>query len=194
MNKLFKSFLRRFILAFFDDILVYSKNWPSHLSQFAIVLHILQENQFVVNKKKCSFGRRHIDYLGHVISQNGVAVDPNKISSIVHRPIPRNVKGVRGFLGLTGYYRKFIANFGKIAKPLTELTEKEGFHWNAKVNVAFEELKRVVTTAPVLVYPNFYLPFEIECDASERGVGALLMRQQRPVAYFSKAFFWFQYI
>lgn len=104
-------------------------------------------------------------------------------------PIRHNVKVVRGFLGLTGYYRKFITNYRKIAKPLTELTNKEGFLLcNSASNATFEELKRVVTTAPILVYPNVTLPFDIECDASGNGVGAVLMQQQRLVAYFSKAF------
>lgn len=118
-----------------------------------------------------------------------MSLDPTKVSSILRWPPPKNVKGVRGFLGLTGYYRRFIADYGKIAKPLTELTKKDGFLWSHESNVAFEELKKATTTTPVLMYPDFSIPFEIECDASGRGVGAVLMLLRRPIAYFSEAFF-----
>ena len=127
MNQVFKLYLRKFVLVFFDDILVYSRRWQDHLENLSLVLQLLQQQAFVVNQKKCVFGSRQVVYLGHVISEQGVAVDPEKIRSVVEWPIPRNVKGVRGFLGLTGYYRKFIAGYGRIPKPLTELTKKDGF-------------------------------------------------------------------
>lgn len=138
-------------------------------------LNILKQHQFVANRKKCTFGQHQLEYLGHVISKVGVIVDPVKVSSVLQWPIPKNVKGVRGFLGLTGYYRKFIANYGKIAKPLTKLTKKDGFSWNAAAAEAFEKLKVAVRTAPVLALPNFKVPFEIECDALGKGVGAVLL-------------------
>ncbi|PNX97560.1 retrotransposon-related protein, partial [Trifolium pratense] len=188
MNEIFKPYLRKFVLVFFDDILVYSTNWANHLEHLALVLQILLKHQFVANKGKCAFGQERIEYLGHVISKAGVNVDPSKVDSVLQWPVPKNVKGVRGFLGLTGYYRKFIANYGNIAKPLTELTKKDGFQWNTAAEEAFQRLKLAVTSAPVLALPNFNLPFEIECDASGKGVGAVLMQLKHPIAYFSKAF------
>jgi hypothetical protein len=158
------------VLVFFDDILVYSPDWESHLKQLKDVLQRLVDHGLVANRKKCLFAQQSIEYLGHVISQEGVAVDPNKVTSVINWPTPKNVKGVRGFLGLTGYYRKFIKYYGKIAKPLTELTKKDGFKWGEEAQRAFEELKVKLTTTPILALPDFNKTFVIECDASGNGV------------------------
>jgi hypothetical protein len=174
-------------LVFFDDILVYSRDWRTHLCHLEEVLGILQSHGLVANKKKCNFAQKTVDYLGHVISGKGVAVDPEKIASVVKWPTSKNVKGVRGFLGLTGYYRKFIRNYGKIARPLTVLTKKDDFTWNEETAKAFETLKDSLTTAPVLALPDFTKQFIIECDTSGVGIGAILMQDKRPIAYFSKA-------
>lgn len=187
MNDIFRPFLRKFVLVFFDDILIYSKDLAEHQSHLNQVLTILFSNCFVANLSKCKFECVEVDYLGHVISGKGVAVDPEKIRCILDWPEPKNVKGVRGFLGLTGYYRKFVKDYGKIAKPLTELTKKDGFSWSPTAAKAFNRLKHIMTSPPVLVLPNFSLPFEIECDAAGRGIGAVLMQNKQPVAYFSKA-------
>jgi hypothetical protein len=148
MNAIFKPLLRKFVLVFFNDILVYSADWETHLRHLEAVLQVLKQHQFVANRHKCTFGQIRVDYLDHVISQAGASVDPVNVRSVLQWPVPRNVKRIRGFLGLTGYYRKFIANYGKIARPLTELT-KDSFQWNAVAERAFEQLKRAITTVPV---------------------------------------------
>ena len=114
MNDILQAYLRRFVLVFFDDILVYSKTWEEHLDHLKQVLETLQHHQFYANHKKCDFGQREIQYLGHVISGQGVQMDPQKISAILHWPIPTSLKALRGFLGLTGYYRRFVYNYGKM--------------------------------------------------------------------------------
>ncbi|MCH81353.1 retrotransposon protein, partial [Trifolium medium] len=187
MNDVFKPLLRKHVLVFFDDILIYSKDWNSHVKHLKEVLSLLNDHKLVVNRKKCSFAQKSVEYLGHVITGEGVAVDHNKVISVVQWPQPKNVKGVRGFLGLTGYYRKFIRDYGKIAKPLTELTKKDSFKWNEQAQLAFETLKKKLTTAPVLALPDFSKSFLIECDASGTGLGAILMQDKKPIAYFSKA-------
>jgi len=128
-----------------------------------------------------------MQYLGHVISKEGVKMDPQKIAAVEQWPTPKNIKSLRGFLGLTGYYRRFIHDYGKIARPLTQLLKKESFVWNDDNTQAMEQLKRAFTTAPVLSLPNFDIPFRIECDTSGKGTGAVLSQNKKPIAYFSKA-------
>ncbi|KZV56866.1 peroxidase 64 [Dorcoceras hygrometricum] len=187
MNDILRPHLRKFVLVFFDDILIYSRNLAEHVTHLQIVLQVLQDNQLFVNEKKCGFGLQEIEYLGHVVSGTGVAVDKKKVESVEAWPIPTNIKGLRGFLGLSGYYRKFIRDYGKVAKPLTELLKKGSFAWNNEANAAFEELKHRLTTAPVLKLPNFEEEFVVECDASGRGIGAVLAQGGRPIAFYSKA-------
>ncbi|PNX99328.1 retrotransposon-related protein [Trifolium pratense] len=166
-----------------------NKNVSEHQKHLHQVLSILLTNCFVANQAKCKFGCEQIEYLGHIISGAGVSVDPDKVKCMLEWPEPKSVKGVRGFLGLTGYYRKFIKDYGKLAKPLTELTKKDNFVWSPDATAAFNIMKQVMTSPPVLVLPNFELPFEVECDASGRGIGAVLMQQRKPIAFFSKALF-----
>ncbi|KAJ9550331.1 hypothetical protein OSB04_014376 [Centaurea solstitialis] len=187
MNDIFRPYLRKFIVVFFDDILVYSPTWEQHLLDLSLTLATLVTHQFVVNRKKCSFGQMSVEYLGHIIDGEGVSMDPKKIQAVLEWPTPRQVKGVRGFLGLTGYYRKFVRNYGAIAKPLTDITKKNNFHWDEDTQQAFDRLKHAITSAPVLALPDFSAPFVVECDASGRGIGAVLMQQHRPIAFYSKA-------
>ncbi|XP_022631822.1 uncharacterized protein LOC111240655 [Vigna radiata var. radiata] len=143
--------------------------------------------RLITNRKKSEFGQTQVKYLGHVISRKGVEMDEDKIKAIIDWERSRTVKSLRGFLGLTGNYRRFVRDYGKIAKPLTELLKKGGFSWSTNAEAAWKTFKEAMTTAPVLTLPDFGRPFHIECDASGRGVGAVLMQDKKPIAYFSKA-------
>lgn len=130
MNEIFWPYLRKFVLVFFDDIVVYSANFPTQLDHLQEVLQILKLHILVVNQKKCHFGQQQLEYLGHIISASRVSADLSKITCMVNWPSSKDVKGLRGFLGPTGYYRKFVRDSGKITRPLTQLLEKDAFCWN----------------------------------------------------------------
>nr|GFC57325.1 peroxidase 64 [Tanacetum cinerariifolium] len=169
MNDLFRPHLRRFVLVFFDDILVYSRTLADHLQHLTTVLDILATNNFYAKITKCCFGVSKVNYLGHVISSSGVAVDQSKVQAVLDWPTPKNAKGVRGFLGLAGYYRKFIKHFGTMAAPLHKLVGKTPFYWDSSTERAFQQLNQSLTTALTLGLPDWSKSFTVECDAS--GVG-----------------------
>ncbi|KAL0291894.1 UNVERIFIED_CONTAM: Retrovirus-related Pol polyprotein from transposon.6 [Sesamum calycinum] len=186
MNMVFSPYLRKFILVFFDDILVYSKTWEEYLQQLQLTLEVLRKNQLFAKRSKCDFGKQSVEYLGHVISVNGVGTDPSKVECMKSWPLPKDVKRLRGFLGLTGYYKKFIKDYGTISRPLTELLKKDGFFWTDSAIAAFEQLKATMVSAPVLVLPDFAKPFVVEMDACDKGIGSVLMQDHRPTAHLSK--------
>jgi transposase InsO family protein len=188
MNAVLKQFLRRCVLVFFDDILIYSTSWTEHLQHIRAVMEVLRANNLHVKRSKCSFATPSVEYLGHVISADGVAMDRAKIEAVSTWPQPRSPRGLRGFLGLAGYYRRFIKGFGAIAEPLTKLLRKDAFQWTEAVAVAFAALQAALTAAPVLQLPDFSKEFIVDCDASGSGFGAVLHQGDGPLAFFSKQF------
>lgn len=188
VNDVFSALLRKCVLVFFDDILVYSESLEEHATQLKMVLGLMREHKLYAKQSKYAFCQPQVEYLGHNISKEGVKIDPSKISAMQQWPKPMNIKSSRGFLGLTGYYRKFVHHYGAISKPLTEMLKKNNFCWTVATEKAFVQLKQAMTQAPVLSLPDFTKPFILETDACDRGMGAVLMQEGRPLAYLSKAF------
>jgi len=187
MNVTLKPGLRKFVVVFFDDILVYSSSYEEHLLHLAQVFIWLGADKWCLKLTKCTFAQRSISYLGHIISANGLSTDPAKIKVISEWPQPANVKALRSYLGLAGYYRKFVRNFGIIAKPLTELLKKDVlFIWTSVHDSVFQALKSALCSSPVLALLDFSQPFHIETDACGYGVGAVLTQNGHPLAYISK--------
>jgi len=154
---------------FFDDILIYSHSWAEHLQHVKAVLQQMRDHRLFAKRSKCSFGESSVAYLGHIISAQGVAMDAEKVAAVEAWPQPRSVRALRGFLGLTGYYRKFIAGYGGVAAPLTALLKREAFTWTADAQAAFIALKTALITAPLLQLPDFTKRFLVDCDASGAG-------------------------
>ena len=136
MNEIFRPYLQKFVLVFFYDILIYSKEEKEHMHYVELLLRRLRENAMVVNGEKCEFGVKKVAYLGHVISEEGIAVDDEKVEAMLAWPRPKNVKELRGFLGLTGYYRRFVKGYARVAQGLTKLLQKDAFSWDTEAETA----------------------------------------------------------
>ena len=187
MNQVFQPYLDRFVIVFIDDILVYSGSSEEHSEHLRIVLQTLRERKLYAKLRKFKFWLDRVAFLGHVISVEGVSVDPKKIEAVVNWKPSKNVLEVRSFLGLEGYYRKFVEGFSKIASPLTKLTRKDvKYDWVDACQQSFEELKGRLTSAPVLALPNGRDGFVVYSDASRQGLGCVLMQNDRVIAYASR--------
>jgi hypothetical protein len=187
MNSVFMPELDKFVVVFIDDILIYSKSEEEHAKHLRIVLTRLREHQLYAKFSKCVFWLEEIQFLGHVLSAKGIAVNPSKVKDILEWKPQTTVHQVPSFLGLVGYYRRFIPDFSKIVKPITSLLKNDTrFDWSSKCNEAFEQLKILLTTAPVLAQPDIEKPFDVYCDASGSGLGCVLMQEGRVIAYASR--------
>jgi hypothetical protein len=151
MNFIFNPFLRKCVLLFLGDILIYNKSWEEHVQHVDIVLQLLEEEQIYANPSKCAFGVQAVEYLGHIVSHEGVKVEPNKIKARREWSIPKTLKKLGGFLGLTRYYRKFVKKYGQIVAPLIELLKKEAFYWTEEATKSFEKLKEAMCTFSLIV-------------------------------------------
>jgi hypothetical protein len=187
MNKVFTEYIDKFVVIFINDILVFSQNEEEHEEHLRLVLQKLREHQLYAKFSKCDFWLKEVSFLGHIITEGGIAVDPSKVKAVLDWNPSKNVAEIRSFLGLAGYYRRFIEGFSKILKPLTSLLEKgKVFKWDAKCEDSFEELKKRLTTAPVLIMPNIHKGFYVYCDASLHGLGCVLMQEGKVIAYASR--------
>ena len=201
MNDLLRPFLGKFVVVFLDDILIYSRSLSEHVQHIRTVLDVLRTEKLYAKASKCEFFKKELLYLGHIITRDGIRVDPEKLDKVRNWPILKNVRQVKSFLGFTGFFRKFIKEYSKVAAPLTQLLKggrngpkrsgprrkaNPSVEWNERLDKSFKALKHLVTTAPILHIVDPSKPFVVETDASDYAIGAVLYQDGRPVAFESK--------
>ena len=187
MNRVCRPYLDQFVIVFIDDILIYSKSKSDHESHLCLILELLRKEQLYAKFSKCEFWLNEVQFLGHVVNDKGIHVDPTKIEAVKSWVTPTTPTEVRSFLGLAGYYRRFISNFSKISLPLTALTQKnKPFVWGSEQETAFQTLKNKLCNAPILSLPDGDDDFVVYCDASKQGLGCVLMQRGKVIAYASR--------
>ena len=187
MNEVLRAFIGKFVVVYFDDTLIYSKSMDEHLAHLRVVFDALHDARLFGNLEKCTFCTDRVCFLGYVVTPQGIEVDQAKVEAIQGWPVPSTLTQVRSFLGLAGFYRRFVKDFSTIATPLNALTKKGvAFSWGPTQENAFTVLKDKLTHAPLLQLPDFNKTFELECDASGIGLGGVLLQDGKPVAYFSE--------
>ncbi|GJU87105.1 reverse transcriptase domain-containing protein [Tanacetum coccineum] len=187
MNRVCKPYLDKFVIVFIDDILIYSKSEEEHEVHLKTILDLLKKEKLYAKFSKCEFWLKEVQFLGHVVNRDGIHVDPSKVESVKNWKTPESSTEIRSFLGLAGYYRRFIENFSKIAKPLTLLTQKnKTYVWGDEQDEAFRILKEKLCNAPVLALPDGPDDFVVYCDASKQGFGCVLMQKGKVIAYASR--------
>jgi hypothetical protein len=176
MYSVFMDYLDKFVVVFIDDILIYSQNEQEHEEHLRKVLQRLRDCQLYAKFRKCEFWINEVLFLGHIINRDRLAVDPKKVVAILDWKAPKDVWGIKSFIGIAGYYRRFIESFSKIARPMKNLLAKRvKFMWTPECQESFETLKKKLTTAPVLMLPDVHKPFSMYCDASYTGLVCVLM-------------------
>jgi hypothetical protein len=187
MNEVLRPFIGKFMVVYFDDILIYRKSLDEHIEHLCAVFCALREPRLFANLEKCNFCTDQVAFLGYVVTSQGIDVDEVKIDAIKSWPIPTTLTQLQSFLGLAGFYRCFVRDFSTIAAPLNDLTKKGVLlGWGAAQYQAFHTLIDKLTHAPLLQLLDFGKTFELECDASGIGIGGILLQEGKPVAYFSE--------
>ncbi|GKD26897.1 putative nucleotidyltransferase, ribonuclease H, partial [Tanacetum coccineum] len=187
MNRVCRPYLDKFVIVFIDDILIYSKSKEEHEVHLKLILELLEKEKLFKKFLKCEFWLQEVHFLGHVVNSEGIHVDPSKIEAVKNWKPPKTPTEICSFLGLAGYYRRFIANFSKIAKPLTLLTQKnKKFEWGDEQEIAFQTLKDMLCDALILALPEGANDFVVYCDASNQGFGCVLMQRNKVFAYASR--------
>jgi hypothetical protein len=187
INEVLRAFIGKFMVVYFDDILIYSKSIDEHIDHLHVVFNTLHDAHLFCNLKKCTFCMDQVLFLGYVVTPQGIEVDHAKVEAIHGWPIQKNLSQVWSFLGLAGFYHCFVKDFSTIAAPLNELTKKGmPFSWGTRQENAFNMLKDMLTHATLLQLPDFNKTFELECAASGIGLGGVLLQERKPIAYFSE--------
>jgi hypothetical protein len=192
MHRIFAPYIGRFVLVYLDDILVMSRTPEEHVHHLRTVLSLLKQHQLYAKLSKCDFGKTHLKFLGHIVGGGSVAVDPDKVRVLHEWPVPRSRTELRSFLGLANYFKRFVPNYSTVAAPLTDLTSEavvyDWDNWSEPDMAAFTQLKHLLTQPPVLALPDLGGEFTVMSDASVRGCGAVLMQNERVIAYCSRKF------
>jgi hypothetical protein len=187
MNSILHPYIRKFVVVYIDDILIFSKSEAEHQAHVRLVLEVLKREKFYVCKAKSSFAQKEVKYLGHIVDKQGIRPDQKKVDAVQTWPVPENVHNVRSFIGLVNYFQKLIEHYSNIAVPLTNLTKKSHpWVWTGRCQDAFELLKQKLIEAPLLRTPNESLPYEVATDASDLGLGGVLLQEDHPVAFESR--------
>lgn len=187
MNQALRPFIGKFVVVYFNDILIFSMSLAEHINHLREVLLILRRDQLYATIKKCEFGSEQVHFLGYIVSAQGLAVDPEKVEAIQSWPVPATLSETRSFHGLASFYRRFVPQFSTLMAPITDCIRREStFSWTPEASQALSIIKQKLSTAPILALPDFSQVFELHCDASKYGIGAVLSQRTRPIAFFSE--------
>eukprot|EP01088_Endostelium_zonatum_P000425 TRINITY_DN1069_c0_g2_i14.p1 TRINITY_DN1069_c0_g2~~TRINITY_DN1069_c0_g2_i14.p1 ORF type:complete len:1095 (-),score=232.18 TRINITY_DN1069_c0_g2_i14:2084-5368(-) len=187
MNMILTGLSWQYLLVYIDDILIFSKSFDEHIQHLTNVFQKLKEHNLIVKISKCEFARSKLIFLGHVVSKEGLSVNPERTNVIKQCPVPTDHTGLRSFLGITGYYRKFIFKYTDETKPLRDVLNNKTWFWGDEQQKAFEKLKELLCSAPVLRHPDNSQPFEVLCDASGYAIGVVLQQNGHAISYYSQS-------